>query len=836
MSQLKVAHFAAFGPNRSGQYATVHDLILAERKQGVDAQFIDMNPCDCCHQNLGRVDREHAGIKTVNKNWAKEADILVRHSLIPPEYEQLNKPIILCLHGRPENSFLLEHYKKTPVFSLLHDLYTDDRYFAFITFWKEFLPHWEYMIPTGKLFYVPSMVDQEKFSCEGKKFEFNPNAKPNIMVADMWREDTTPFNVIIAAAQFIKEYEPEGRIHAFGLPAKQVHPAQILAHRLNIHKVWGKGYVLQDNIQEMYRAADLLVTPHNMGTRVIREALSCGCPVVAGSGAEKYTPYTASARDISGFTTAIKRCYDDIKLHGQSIRDTARKKAEGHFNLEQAGQAMCQVFEHVQNQKKHQISISKTFNEDITFATYVFGNDYIDYLNVLVQSIDKTYGGKAKIIVYYDDIDKGFIEDILKVFPYVKIVKYECVSGKGDYEYRSALKSIVWCDILKQNPEAKNLVLLDSDTIVLKQMGKFFGNDFDIGYCFKLPDDENPNWPINAGIMLCKNNEKSISFLTEWSILTKLHLKDQLHKNDGYLLWGGGDQVSLGFMLGTRKLHDYKKLIIRDGVKLQGFPCMFFNESRSMTPTNETHILHLKGKSWRDVLTTGRFSIRRPREYSESIYKMWSNLLKEWRDKRYKQCNKWCPKFELEYWNSAKRIEKDFIKDVQDLYEIFNVEGVVNSFSTKPSTIVDVGGGAYGGALRFCSFGEQKILFDYLANEFISMGHLPKDIKIIQGDFRHITLPNNYADVVFAWEVLDHALTNEHFKQGQKELIRILKPQGVLFFNQPLLNLPKPGHIIIKTKDEICLGFLELITLRETIITRKKGRNELCLTLQKPKN
>ena len=38
---MKIAHFAVFSPNLSGMYGSVRDLIIAERLQGIDAQFID---------------------------------------------------------------------------------------------------------------------------------------------------------------------------------------------------------------------------------------------------------------------------------------------------------------------------------------------------------------------------------------------------------------------------------------------------------------------------------------------------------------------------------------------------------------------------------------------------------------------------------------------------------------------------------------------------------------------------------------------------------------------------------------------------------------------------
>lgn len=200
----------------------------------------------------------------------------------------------------------------------------------------------------------------------------------------------------------------------------------------------------------------------------------------------------------------------------------------------------------------------------------------------------------------------------------------------------------------------------------------------------------------------------------------------------------------------------------------------------------------------------------------------------------------WNPKFELDYWNSENRDDSFYLYDIERLHKFFKVNDVVNlCFQEREiKIVVDIGGGAYGGELNFFKRGKKRFLFDILCNEYLKMGKLPKDIDCVNGDFASIPFVSNSIDVIFAWEVLDHALSPEHFEQGQEEMFRILKSKGLLFFNHPLVSVPKAGHIVIKTKEEIIKKFLsfnniKLVFSKINIETAKVENGELCCIFTK---
>ena len=363
---MKIAHFAVFSPNQSGMYGTVRDLILAERMQGIDAQFVDysIDGSGNVFSRVGLVDKD---IITVSHDWAyKEADILVRHSLITEPIIQVGKPIIMTMHGRPEYSFMQEHEGKTPVASIMINHEFDDKYAAYVTFWEEHLLFWNLMLPGRQIDYIPAMVDLKKFNPEGPKYKtVDFTGSPNIIVADMWREDITPFSMIEAVETFRQKYCKTAKLHIFGLPPKDKGFTAQMSQRLHDNGLLGEGNMLVPFMDTVYRAADILVTPHRIATRVIREAMASGCPVVAGTGC-KYTDYTADPRDPEGFAYQINRCWEDYQkpkanLHPQEtfrgkmmlkMRRENRQVAETEFGYEAAGKGMLALCEKILNTHK----------------------------------------------------------------------------------------------------------------------------------------------------------------------------------------------------------------------------------------------------------------------------------------------------------------------------------------------------------------------------------------------------------------------------------------------------------------------------------------------------
>lgn len=340
---MKFAHFAAFSPNLSGMYATVKDLIRAERLQGIEAEFIDYG-IDNFGKTFSKVGYQDEDIVSVSPDWAyKNADILIRHSMFTEPIARVGIPLIMAMHGRPEYSYMLEHYGSSPVMKIMCNHETDAKYSAYISFWEEHELFWSLMMPKRKIHYLPSVVDLKKFNPEGEQYGAGKwTGHPNILICDMWREDITPLSVLMASAKFKQKYCPEAKVQLFGLPPAGKGFISEFAERLRSASLIEDANAIVPFLPAVYRSADILVTPHSIATRVVREALASGLPIVAGSGC-KYTPYTADPRDPEAFAYQINCCWENLQDCKAKVKSKARKVAEQSFNYDFAGKAMLEL-------------------------------------------------------------------------------------------------------------------------------------------------------------------------------------------------------------------------------------------------------------------------------------------------------------------------------------------------------------------------------------------------------------------------------------------------------------------------------------------------------------
>ena len=146
----------------------------------------------------------------------------------------------------------------------------------------------------------------------------------------------------------------------------------------------GDLYALSPDMGDKYRAADILVTPHVIATRVVREALACGLPIVGGEG-NPYTGWTANPLNTDGFAEKINECWNYVKEHKQEMAIRCRKIAETNFNLKQAGKAVKKVFEKIISDNKFAITAANFEDEEVTFAFSAYGDHFMDNVFVAVN-------------------------------------------------------------------------------------------------------------------------------------------------------------------------------------------------------------------------------------------------------------------------------------------------------------------------------------------------------------------------------------------------------------------------------------------------------------------
>jgi hypothetical protein len=257
-------------------------------------------------------------------------------------------------------------------------------------------------------------------------------------------------------------------------------------------------------------------------------------------------------------------------------------------------------------------------------------------LSVLIESIDRIYKNKAIIKVLYNNLSKNWVNNTEKKIDMVEFIFSETNNDLQNFS-RTKLPSMkieLWYKALKTCEGNERIVLLDSDMVVLKNMDKYFRENFDIGYTFKTSEDENLNWILNTGIILVNNLEKSLSFFELWKERVNYILSNQDLDNIAGRDWGAADQAALGEYLNIKGYRDCFQDIIKENCCFRGFKCCELNETRCVPISESLHIIHFKGL-WHKVLSEKKFNEWRTKEKCLQMYNVWNDLYKSFINKTF---------------------------------------------------------------------------------------------------------------------------------------------------------------------------------------------------------
>lgn len=307
---MRVAHLAVITPKRCGLYETTREVVASLRARGIDSRLVDpkrdANP-------LHPTTPEDRGAPIADLAWAMTADVLVNHSGLGKELEATAQPVVHVAHGRPRSSFLSEATGGTPIYSYHYAVNKAPRYKAVVTFWPQHVPYLSVMFPDKPIHALQAPVDLQAWTPRGPEgYGFHgKRGRINVVCTDAWRDDIDPFVPVNAFALWAREMQG-ARLHVYGSP-KQPRGWGALFRRLQDDGTLGEVCGWVDGLAHVYRAADLMLTAHEIDTRSVREAMACGCPVV------RLAPH------LNGFRADIARARD-------TDRATVRREAERRFD------------------------------------------------------------------------------------------------------------------------------------------------------------------------------------------------------------------------------------------------------------------------------------------------------------------------------------------------------------------------------------------------------------------------------------------------------------------------------------------------------------------------
>lgn len=293
---MQIAHSAIATPHRCGLYETTRELVAAERALGFDARIVDPDPVDGGARGIDR------GVPIAEMDWAVTADLVVNHSgFDKTPLQHSGPPVIHVAHGRPLSTFMGERSGQAPGLTWQTQRKQLSRYLGAVTFWPEYEPYLKTIWEPKPVWSIPPTVDLEFWTPRKSDFGFHGRRGAyNVIMTDPWsREDAQPYHCIHAFALF-RKLVPEARLHIFAWDGNKkalTGLANILGQGGGMITRWVK------NLRYAMRAADMLISPHRIYTRSIREAMACGLQVVSGRDCHP--------EDISEFAVLMAKRHDE---------------------------------------------------------------------------------------------------------------------------------------------------------------------------------------------------------------------------------------------------------------------------------------------------------------------------------------------------------------------------------------------------------------------------------------------------------------------------------------------------------------------------------------------
>lgn len=349
---MQIVHLAPFAPNACGMYEAARDMVVADLNAGHNSYLVDVGVSTLDGQHTpgtpDKIDGRGARlIKSADPMVIRDADIIIAHTGAPDAWLSCcQAPIIWILHGRPQACFKTEQFGSGNSFTLMAQLALWPRIKAMVTFWPYHKEFWKPIIPDHKLVILEAPpIDGSRFSVEGTAHDFGPmGGKVNIVLADSKREDVDLYEIANGVLTYARQNNDEVKFHFYGMDT-ELKCWDFLMVELKILGALGEVWARRANMQEVFRAADIVLSPHRITTRVIGEALCCGTPVLAARGCVHATWHCAPDEPdnvAQNLWFSVNRIQSEPEYIQNNIKTMAQK-----FSLEKYSSAMEEVFSKV---------------------------------------------------------------------------------------------------------------------------------------------------------------------------------------------------------------------------------------------------------------------------------------------------------------------------------------------------------------------------------------------------------------------------------------------------------------------------------------------------------
>lgn len=264
------------------------------------------------------------------------------------------------------------------------------------------------------------------------------------------------------------------------------------------------------------------------------------------------------------------------------------------------------------------------------FNIATYGEKYLPYLKVCVESILHTHGS-PRIRISHSQISEKSLKPFRNLSCIELVPSAHCIPpGVTDIRRTVPLKMGKWLELAELAEKDEEHVLLDVDTLVLRNLGHFFEEPFDVTFTYKTEKSENLKWPLNTGVVLFRGGSEE--FFRKWHLQTLKCLVSKSSLDAAVRGWGAADQAALGAIVGFKHGAASFDPVVVDGHSVKGVPCRLLNEARCVPMGLDTHVVHYKG-SWRKVLPEGSFYKSRPKDTCQAMFDLWKFTLKAFEER-----------------------------------------------------------------------------------------------------------------------------------------------------------------------------------------------------------
>lgn len=214
----------------------------------------------------------------------------------------------------------------------------------------------------------------------------------------------------------------------------------------------------------------------------------------------------------------------------------------------------------------------------------------------------------------FDEMARVFEYTALKQCPdwtlsLTKLAMPARMLGKPDNHIANTWKLDHWVEQVHAAADGDEILLIDSDTMILRPLDPIWEQAFDIAYTARAA--EYPH-PLNGGVVFVRVSDRSRAFLEEWKRINRAMLNDRALR-DLWRKYAGLNQRALGKMLNAKQQVAH---IIQ-------VPCLEWNcedsEWKNFDPAL-TRIVHIKSG-----LRSAIFGpVRRP--HHQPLIRIWETL------------------------------------------------------------------------------------------------------------------------------------------------------------------------------------------------------------------